>query len=240
MDTVVTAQIARNHREGLRGEDSLSDGEGMLFRYEREAHRTFTMTGMDFGLDIVFLDSKGVIKSINEADPGEQTVHGTAQDVLEVRQGFCEDHGISVRDRTVIEQDGDTATIEFKESNSMNEKAKRIVHGESPEKVLGDREVANERLTVDSQDCFLENDIIRAFEDAIDRAGLLDEFNSLSTDTSIGLEVGTHVTFRFEDGFPNQTVEMLRSGLVDNFKTSTIIGGDSVSDDGVYDFEIRH
>jgi hypothetical protein len=95
---------------GLSDTESLADDQGMLFVHDGVAERTYVMREMDFGLDIVFVDSDGTITSIHHAPapgPGEdgndQRYSGRGQYVLEVNRGWTDDRGIEVGDRLVFE-----------------------------------------------------------------------------------------------------------------------------------------
>ncbi|WP_178915148.1 DUF192 domain-containing protein [Natronomonas gomsonensis] len=95
---------------GLSDTESLADDQGMLFVHDGVAERTYVMREMEFGLDIVFVDSDGTITEIHEAPaPGpdengnEQQYIGTGQYVLEVNRGWTDDRGVEVGDRLVFE-----------------------------------------------------------------------------------------------------------------------------------------
>ena len=109
----VDAEVAETWREqytGLSDHERLEPGEGMLFVHSREGDRTYVMRGMDFGVDILFVDDEGSITTIHEApapgpdeDGSDQTYEGRAKWVLEVPYGYAETHGIEVGDQLVIE-----------------------------------------------------------------------------------------------------------------------------------------
>lgn len=91
---------------GLSDTNSLADDEGMLFTYEEEDHRAFSMRRMDFPLDIIFVDGDGQITKIDSMNEPESvgdhlfqdTSSGTGQYVLEVNKGWAERHGIEETD----------------------------------------------------------------------------------------------------------------------------------------------
>jgi uncharacterized membrane protein (UPF0127 family) len=95
---------------GLSDTESLADDQGMLFVHDGVAERTYVMRGMDFGLDIVFVDADGTITSIHHAPPpgpnedgNDQQYTGTGQYVLEVDRGWANERGVETGDRLDIE-----------------------------------------------------------------------------------------------------------------------------------------
>lgn len=90
---------------GLSDTESLPENRGMLFVFSRADDHTFVMREMDFGLDIVYADSDGVVTEIHHApapDPDEdgndQRYPGYGQYVLEVNRGWTADRGVSEGD----------------------------------------------------------------------------------------------------------------------------------------------
>ncbi len=60
---------------GLRGKNNMADNEGMLFIFPYEAVRAFTTTGMQFTIDLIFLDADfNVIGSLNNVPPGKEVL----------------------------------------------------------------------------------------------------------------------------------------------------------------------
>lgn len=111
--TTIDLEIADDGDErylGLSNHDSLADDEGMLFVYDQAANHTFVMRGMDFGIDIVYVDSEGCVTSVNPApkpgpneDGSEQEYPGYGQYVIEVPIGVASDAGIEAGDPARIE-----------------------------------------------------------------------------------------------------------------------------------------
>lgn len=100
---------------GLSHTDSLEFGEGMLFLYQEEKDRSFVMRDMDFDIDIIFADADGVITEIHSAEVPDGNVgmrsltryEGTAQAVVEVPKGFCEEFNIRPEETKIrLEIDG--------------------------------------------------------------------------------------------------------------------------------------
>jgi len=82
----------------------------MLFMYDSSGNRTFVMREMDFGIDIIYADSEGVITSIHHADaPGpdedgnNQQYPGQGQYVLEINKGWTTARDIEAGDVLVSE-----------------------------------------------------------------------------------------------------------------------------------------
>lgn len=108
----VTAAIADTSSlryTGLSDTAHLPEDRGMLFVFEEVADRTFVMREMDFGIDIIYADSDGVITSIHHAEaPGpdedgnDQRYPGRGQYVLEVVYDWTTERDVSEGDRLVF------------------------------------------------------------------------------------------------------------------------------------------
>ncbi len=103
----VRVEIANSFREvviGLRWRKSLPENRGMLFVYTDEEPRTFTMEDTLIPLSIAFMDSEGRIVDIQDMEPSKEGYDSAepAQYALEVNQGFFEEHGVEVGDRTEL------------------------------------------------------------------------------------------------------------------------------------------
>lgn len=106
----VTAAIADEtgtRRTGLSETDCLPTDRGMLFVYGESQPLTFWMKDMTIGIDIVHIDSEGVITSIQHAEApaededGTEERHqypGTGQFVLEVNDNWTTEHDVEVGD----------------------------------------------------------------------------------------------------------------------------------------------
>jgi uncharacterized membrane protein (UPF0127 family) len=99
------AQTADQRYLGLSDADSLPEDSGMLFVFDAAADRTFVMREMDFGLDIVYADTEGVITTIHHApapapdENGEQQRYpGYGQYVLEVGHRWSTERGVEEGD----------------------------------------------------------------------------------------------------------------------------------------------
>lgn len=95
---------------GLSETERLPEDRGMLFIYDSTGNRTFVMREMDFGIDIIYADSEGVITSIHHAEvPGpnedgsNQRYPGHGQYVLEVNKNWTTERDIEEGDVLVGE-----------------------------------------------------------------------------------------------------------------------------------------
>lgn len=104
---VEVADTAKTRQLGLSGKEKLASNEGMLFVFDREdTQPAFWMEGMQFGIDIIWIND-GKVFQINQniAPPepdtpiGELTLYQSSTGidyVLEVNAGFVKQHNISV------------------------------------------------------------------------------------------------------------------------------------------------
>lgn len=108
-DVTVKAVIADEYVErdrGLQDRKRLGEDEGMLFVWPDEDVRVFGIKGVDYALDLVFIDDGGTVVGIAGLDPDGSTIASSAaraRFVLEVPAGFVRRHSISYGDRVSIE-----------------------------------------------------------------------------------------------------------------------------------------
>ena len=93
-----------SRRNGLMHRTGLTDEQGMLFVFPIVDRRTFWMRNTLISLDILFLEDDGTIINIRaDCPPGvEQPGFSSESDcrvVLELRGGWCADHGVGPGDR---------------------------------------------------------------------------------------------------------------------------------------------
>lgn len=96
---IADTEEARNH--GFMERESIPDGTGMLFVFEKAQRLSFWMKNTPHPLSIAFIDSKGKIRDIFDMKP--YSVASTISSVscryaLEVPQGWFEKAGITVGD----------------------------------------------------------------------------------------------------------------------------------------------
>jgi uncharacterized membrane protein (UPF0127 family) len=104
-DLTVQAEVADSDAErelGLMNRHSLASDRGMLFVFETEEPRAFWMKNTYIPLDMLFVSSaKEIIYIAQNTTPLSQDLispAGGAQYVLEVKGGYCQNHGITVGD----------------------------------------------------------------------------------------------------------------------------------------------
>ncbi len=101
----VRAEVANTPEtrgQGLMFRDSVPDGTGMLFVFDREAARSFWMQNTFVALDVAFIDRNFRIVDIQQMEPETTEIHDGARPAmfaLEVRQGWFAERGIAVGDR---------------------------------------------------------------------------------------------------------------------------------------------
>ena len=107
---VAVADTAEKRYTGLSKTESLPPDRGMLFTYGSEGSRTYVMRGMSFGIDIVYVDANGTVRTIHhapeppEGEDGEDYRYpGVGQYVLEVDYEWTIRHGVEPGDRVVID-----------------------------------------------------------------------------------------------------------------------------------------
>ncbi|MBN1619859.1 DUF192 domain-containing protein [candidate division WOR-3 bacterium] len=100
--TVEIADDVNKRTAGLMFRDSLPEGEGMLFVFERPHVLSFWMKNTSIALDIAFLDSDMVIREIKKMEPLslENTMSGfSALYALEVNEGWFSSKNIGPGDK---------------------------------------------------------------------------------------------------------------------------------------------
>ncbi|MEM6261346.1 MAG: DUF192 domain-containing protein [Bacteroidota bacterium] len=96
----IDIEMADNTREitqGLMYRDEMEERQGMLFVFRNMESRSFWMKNTLIPLDILFVDDKARIVSIQEGKPlSEQSLPSEqpAKFVVEVNGGFCKQYGI--------------------------------------------------------------------------------------------------------------------------------------------------
>ncbi|HVI48784.1 MAG TPA: DUF192 domain-containing protein [Chitinophaga sp.] len=105
---VQLAQTEQQREDGLMYRKSMSDDQGMLFIFPDFEQRSFWMKNTYISLDIIYIDDKQEIVSIQKyATPlSEQGLPSfkKAQYVLEVNGGFCDKYHIGYGDKIAYKQ----------------------------------------------------------------------------------------------------------------------------------------
>mgnify|MGYP003341071157 CR=1 FL=1 len=98
----------RDFNLGLMFRESLEENSGMLFIFDEAEKQSFHMTETRIPLDIAFITHDGIIESIKQLEPLDETpVSSDGDDVicaLEVNRGWFEQHDIEVGDEIDIEE----------------------------------------------------------------------------------------------------------------------------------------
>ena len=99
---VEVAMSPAERSQGLMYRSRMDDDKGMLFIFENDEMQSFWMKNTIIPLDILFIDSKGVINTIhsNTVPYSEKPIpsKGKSQFVVEVNGGYCSRHGIKEGD----------------------------------------------------------------------------------------------------------------------------------------------
>lgn len=93
--------------QGLSGRESLAEGEGLLFLFDKDDVWAIWMKDMHFPIDIIWADAEGSIITISpdvlpESYPEIFIPVAPARYVLEVPAGYTARQGIVVGDKIVI------------------------------------------------------------------------------------------------------------------------------------------
>lgn len=99
---VEVAMTPAERSQGLMYRSKMEENHGMLFIFDRDEMQSFWMKNTIMPLDILFIDSKGVINTIhhNTVPYSEKPIpsKGKSQFVVEVNGGYCSRHGIKEGD----------------------------------------------------------------------------------------------------------------------------------------------
>jgi uncharacterized membrane protein (UPF0127 family) len=104
---VEIADDASERALGLMHRTALAEGHGMLFVFPSEDKLSFWMKDTLIPLSIAFIDSEGRIVDLQDMkplddDPPSYVSTKPARYALEVNQGFFEERGVEVGDRTEL------------------------------------------------------------------------------------------------------------------------------------------
>jgi uncharacterized membrane protein (UPF0127 family) len=108
-NTLVKAEVvdtAEKIEQELAGRRELPEGRGMLFAMPKNDFQRFWMKGMQFAIDIIWIEGGRVIgceKNITPADERIFTSPSAAGLVLEVPEGFCDRYDVEVNDRVEVQ-----------------------------------------------------------------------------------------------------------------------------------------
>lgn len=109
--TVVGVEIVESDAErarGLSGRAGLPSGRGMLFLHEEFTVQSYWMKGMEFPIDIIWIDGDEMVGFVENAQPEDPplTIYTSpvpVDKVLEVSSGFVARNGLEIGDILDIE-----------------------------------------------------------------------------------------------------------------------------------------
>lgn len=106
---VEIASTASARERGLSGRENLIPGRGMLFVFPKRGSHAFWMKGMEFPIDIIWIDGNKIAdiaaRAFSPLDGEEPRIYrprGEANFVLEARAGSAEMLGWKIGDEVII------------------------------------------------------------------------------------------------------------------------------------------
>ena len=109
---VEIAETAQEQFAGLSGRDSICEDCGMVFIYDQAKIQKFTMRGMKFPLDMIFIrDGKvtEIVSNVAFPQSGELPVNINSRDpadmVLEVNAGFAKRNSVPTGQSIVLQRE---------------------------------------------------------------------------------------------------------------------------------------
>lgn len=107
--TVEVADTEKTRKKGMMWRNQLGKNEGMLFIYNDSATRYFWMKNTFLALDMAFIDSNMVIRTIHTANTLNDSTtfyssYVPVKYVLEVNSGWFEEHGVSLGDTVLFDR----------------------------------------------------------------------------------------------------------------------------------------
>lgn len=110
--SVEVADTVEQKYQGLSGRESLCRDCGMIFPYDRAETQRFSMRGMKFPLDFIFIRGGKVVEFWEGVPPPAEggvaaniDSRAEADQVLEVNAGFVEKNQIRIGDSAVLTRD---------------------------------------------------------------------------------------------------------------------------------------
>jgi len=104
-NTFVKAEAVSDEKKrelGLAGRKNLPEGRGMLFLMPQEGSLSFWMKGMQFSIDIIWIEQGRVVRREKNISPKDDRIFTSPPSmtglVLEVSAGFCDKYNVAVND----------------------------------------------------------------------------------------------------------------------------------------------
>ncbi|HBB36947.1 MAG: hypothetical protein UX02_C0002G0158 [Candidatus Moranbacteria bacterium GW2011_GWC1_45_18] len=91
---------------GLAGRENIGEGRGMLFLMPQDDFQRFWMKGMQFPIDIIWIENGRVVGCEGRISQDDQRIFTSPEKssvVLEVNAGFCEQNDVQLNDPVRIE-----------------------------------------------------------------------------------------------------------------------------------------
>ncbi len=101
----LVAETPQQHAEGLQGHSRSDVARGMLFVWLEPGVRTFVIKGVEFPLDLVYLDDRGTVVDVGRLSPDgpvESTGAHPATYVLEIEAGWARANGVEIGDESEV------------------------------------------------------------------------------------------------------------------------------------------
>ncbi|MBI4407290.1 MAG: DUF192 domain-containing protein [Candidatus Kerfeldbacteria bacterium] len=102
--TMSVADTPAKWKTGLGEVDQLAASQGMVFLFPGSEERTFWMKGVEYPIDIVWVNDSQVLGWVT-ATPGDLTLYpspGVVDMVLELPAGTAKDIGLTVGDTVIL------------------------------------------------------------------------------------------------------------------------------------------
>ncbi len=109
-DDDIVAEVADTDRKrirGLSGRDTLNEGSGMIFIFDKSGYHPFWMKGMNFPVDIIWINGGMIVYITHQAQPEDKNIKSNriykpespARYVLEINSGHAKNNNINVGEK---------------------------------------------------------------------------------------------------------------------------------------------
>ena len=105
---VEVADTIEKHAQGLSGQDSLPENQGMIFLFSSPDYYSFWMKGMKFPLDFVWINNRQVVEITQNVQPQDYQPPNTLTSkekvnmVLQINAGMVEKMNIKIGDKIIF------------------------------------------------------------------------------------------------------------------------------------------
>lgn len=106
---IAKAETVEQQTQGLSGQTSIGENQGLLFAFDFDGKKGIWMKGMLFPIDVIWLDSNLKIVHIKEnflpeSYPSAESSSVPARYVLELQAGFVQKNTIKIGDTLIFLQ----------------------------------------------------------------------------------------------------------------------------------------